>query len=347
MTQNIQGIIFGGKSFEHEISIVSAITVSKKISTIDTFIFLDTDHTFYLIDKEKLKAKTFSSGAYKKMPKLRCISKGFEYKKFIKKSIVDKTFLNMVHGADGEDGTLAALLKFYDIQAVGPQIAASAISFDKYLTKMYAKEVGVKVLDYTVVHQGQDIDKALDYPVIVKPLTLGSSIGISVVKTQEELDYALDTAFEFDTQAIIEPFVADVKEYNLAGAYTQDGWKFSMIEEPSKKEFLDFEKKYLDFSRTQGANKADILDNITQAIHDSFKRVYTHYFRGALIRCDFFVIDNEVYLNEINPIPGSMANYLFEDFNTTLNGVAQALPQTKEIHVTYQYINKINASKGK
>ncbi|MDH5464187.1 MAG: D-alanine--D-alanine ligase [Thiovulaceae bacterium] len=343
----MQGIIFGGKSFEHEISIVSAITVSKKIAKVSHFIFLDAGHNFYLIPKEKMIAKTFSSGAYKKMPQLSPIQGGFAYGFLNRKKLVGIQWINIVHGGDGEDGVLASLFAFYGIDFIGPRPAASAVSFDKYLTKMYAKELGVKVVDYALVRKGEAVNLPFDYPVIVKPLTLGSSIGVSIVKEKSGMDYALDTAFEYDDQALIEPFIVGVKEYNLAGALVGDTWELSMIEEPQKEEFLDFDKKYLDFSRTGNANKAEILDKIALDIQEAFKKIYNVYFQGALIRCDFFVIDNEVYLNEINPIPGSLSNYLFDNFSKVLGDLSKKTPQAKEIRVNYHYIDKIHASKGK
>lgn len=82
-------------------------------------------------------------------------------------------------------------------------------------------------------------------------------------------------------------------------------------------------------------------------IKDSFKKIYNNNFEGSLIRCDLFVVEDEVYLNEINPIPGSMANYLFKDFNNVLTSLAKSLPKQKDIKITYEYVNKIQASKGK
>ncbi len=344
----INGIIFGGKSYEHEISIVSAITVLKKLSSIDTAIFVDTDHTFYAIPLEKMQAKFFASKAYRKMPKVTLAHRGFVQKKlFGSTAILDKTFVNMVHGADGEDGTLASMLDFYEIRYIGPRTAASVMSYDKYLTKMYAHACGVKTLDYYVVGRGEKVELPFGLPVIVKPLTLGSSIGISIVRAMSELEYALDVAFEYDEKVIIEPFIEGVKEYNQAGTWSHEGWHLSIIEEPQKGEFLDFEKKYLDFSRSGSVNSAS-LDNAVQArIQEQFKKIYGHYFRGALIRCDFFVIEGEVYLNEINPIPGSMANYLFEDFVAVMQKLSTALPHPRDIRVSYNYIHQIHAAKGK
>jgi len=82
-------------------------------------------------------------------------------------------------------------------------------------------------------------------------------------------------------------------------------------------------------------------------IKESFKSIYNTFFEGSLIRCDFFVLDNEIYLNEINPIPGSMSNYLFEDFSAIIDGLGKNLPKNKNIAINYEYVNKIQNAKGK
>ena len=113
-------ILFGGASYEHEISIVSAITLKEKLSTLDLeFVFLDQDHTFYYIDKNKMDAKLFSSGAYNKEPVLTLEQVGFSQKTLFKsKSFRFERVLNLIHGADGEDATVAALFDFYGISSV-------------------------------------------------------------------------------------------------------------------------------------------------------------------------------------------------------------------------------------
>ena len=186
----------------------------------------------------------------------------------------------------------------------------------------------------------------MDYPVIIKPVRLGSSIGVSIVKEASELDYALDVAFEFDADVIVEPFIEGVKEFNQAGCYT-DGWELSIVEEPQKEEFLDFEKKYMDFSRDSQVLAADITDTLKDNIQESFKKIYDPLFKGSIIRCDFFVVNDEVLLNEINPIPGSMANYLFPDFEGMVNRLSKHLPKEQRIKVDYTYIHSIQSAKGK
>jgi D-alanine-D-alanine ligase len=145
---------------------------------------------------------------------------------------------------------------------------------------------------------------------------------------------------------IVEPFIEGVKEYNQAGTYTNE-WELSIVEEPHKEEFLDFEKKYMDFSRDSQVLAADISDDLKVKIQESFKKIYDPLFKGSIIRCDFFVVEGEVLLNEINPIPGSMANYLFDDFEGMISRLSKHLPKEQNISVDYQYIHSIQSAKGK
>ncbi len=341
-------ILFGGSSYEHEVSIVSAITMKKvlKRSTLK-FIFVSPQRDFYLIDAEQMKAKHFSSGAYKKNKQAVLKKTGFFLEGMLgSKPIESDVVLNLIHGRDGEDGKIASLLSFYAVPLIAPRTEASALSYNKLTTKCLAQSVGVKTLPYAHLSRQDERKIEMDYPVIVKPVRLGSSIGLSVVKSAEELDYALDVAFEFDTDVIIEPFIEDIKEYNQAGAWTGE-WTLSIIEEPHKEGFLDFEKKYMDFSRDARVNEAEIPEKLKAEIQESFKRIYDPLFRGSVTRCDFFEIEGEVYLNEINPVPGSMANYLFEDFEALLVKLSRSLPTEENIVIDYQYIHSIQNAKGK
>lgn len=340
-------IVFGSKSFEHEISIVSSIAMKDVLKNQLTYIFVDKDREFYQIPTDIIKSKLFSSGEYKKCKKLQIVQGGFEIPGiFGNKKIDFDVVLNLTHGGDGEDGVLASLFKFFNIPFIGPRVEACTVSCNKFLTKSYAKSVDVKTIDYTYFHKGDRISIE-QFPVIIKPVRLGSSIGVSIVKSEDELDYALDVAFEFDDEIIIEPFINNIKEYNLAGTKIDNEFIYSVIEEPQKEEFLDFDKKYLDFNRTSRVNEANISDEIKEKLEKSFSRIYNTLFDGSLIRCDFFVIGDRVYLNEINSIPGSMANYLFDDFNAIINNLCKNLPNEKNIIINYEYVNKIQSAKGK
>ena len=341
-------LLFGGASFEHEISIVSAITIKEKLAGFDlNFVFCDSDHSFYLIDESKMKAITFSKGEHKKMPQLTLVQGAFMQKGLFGSKKYDGVVLNLIHGADGEDGSIAALLDFYALNYIGPRVDASVFSYDKSYTKYLAQSRGVKSVDYQLLNADDVQEMSFSYPVIIKPATLGSSIGVSIVKEESELDYALDVAYEYDKNVVVEPFIEGVKEYNLAGYMADGKIHYSIVEEPQKNEFLDFEKKYMDFSRSEQVLKADITEELEQKLRVSFEKIYTNMFEGSLIRCDFFVVDGEVLLNEINPIPGSMANYLFKDFKASIEELSNSLVRKKGIKVSYDYIHSISSAKGK
>ena len=345
----IIAIVFGSQSYEHEISIVSAISMKKVINNELKFIFINKHREFYDIPSSKITSKIFSSGEYKNFDKLNIVQNGFiKSSMFGNKHLKFDVILNLTHGGDGENGILASLFEFFNIDFIGPRNIACVVSYDKYITKSYAKDNDVKTLDASYFTKDKINSISIsNFPVIIKPNSLGSSIGVSIVKDQSELAYAIDTAFEYDDAIIIEKFVAGVKEYNLAGAKINGKFIFSIVEEPAKEDFLDFDKKYLDFARTSQANEADIHEKLVNKLQNNFEKIYNNTFEGSLIRCDFFVIDDEVYLNEINSIPGSMSNYLFNDFNSVINELSNNLPQKEQINVTYDYVNKIQSAKGK
>ena len=341
-------ILFGGSSFEHEISIVSAITMKKvlKTSTL-TYIFVSPDREFYLIDTDKINSKLFSSGEYKKGKQLTLKQGGFFAEgMFGSKEIDFDVVLNLIHGRDGEDGKISSMMAFFSVPFISPRIEASSLSYNKLYTKFLAESLGVKTVPYEHLRKNGERNISMTYPVIIKPVRLGSSIGVSIVKEASELDYALDVAFEFDSDVIVEPFIEGVKEFNQAGTFTSE-WELSIVEEPQKEEFLDFEKKYMDFSRDSQVLSADISDEMKNNIQEAFKKIYDPLFKGSIIRCDFFVVNDEVLLNEINPIPGSMANYLFSDFEGMVQRLAKHLPNEQKIKVDYTYIHSIQSAKGK
>ena len=340
-------IVFGANSYEQEISIVSAIVLNSKIKDDKVFIFCSDDREFYLIDKNDMRSIYFANKDYLKAKKLTLKQGGFYTEKTIFKGETKIEFdvaINIIHGRDGEDGKIASLFDFYGIKYIGPRVDASVLSFDKELTKLYAKNVGVNVLEYECIRQDDDIKMSL--PFILKPAKLGSSIGISIVKEQKDIVYAKDVAFEYDDKVLVEPFISNVKEYNLAGFYDGENMHFSIIEEPKKDDFLDFEQKYLSYN-SNGVLEAELDEDVKNKMKEAFSKIYLPLFKGALIRCDFFVINNEVYLNEINPNPGSLANYLFADFNKELSVLSRSIKTEKLLNIDYSYIRKINQDSGK
>ncbi len=346
-------VFFGGRSYEHEVSIVSAIALKDILVRLKYFIFIDSQGCLYNIPLEKMQAKTFSSNSYKKCPQVFLTHRGFMQKKLFKEEFMSiQMAINLIHGAEGEDGTLSSLLNFYCIPYIGPRIESCVLSFNKYFTKLYAHSRKVLTMPYKVFDKDKRKHIAQEsLPFIIKPLCLGSSLGVEVVEHLSDIDYKLDIAFEFDDRVIVEPFIHGIKEYNLAGCLIKKEqgyeYKFSVIEEPQKDNILDFKKKYLDFSRTQKVCGADIDSELAQNIYDNFIKIYHNCFEGALIRCDFFVHENQVYLNEINPIPGSLAHYLFDDFPALIDALAHSIPTVRSIPINYHFIHQIHAHKGK
>lgn len=337
-------LLFGGISYEHEISIISAITLKKALSNEEPlFIFLDSENKFYLIPSEKMVSTIFSSGEYKKEREIQIKNGGFEFNLLFRKiELNNLKVMNLIHGGQGEDGTIISLLEFYKIESISPRKEASILSFNKELTKIFAKSLNIKTVSYEILEINGRKDIKTNFPLIVKPLSLGSSIGVSVVEKESDFKYALDTAFEYENRVIIEPFIENVKEFNLAGTFTTE-LITSNIEEPKKDKFLDFDSKYMDFSRDETIEKANISEKLEKDMRDIFKKIYNPLFLGSLIRCDFFVIDDEVILNEINSIPGSMANYLFPDFSDIIKNIQTSTQ--KEISISYKYIDKIQRAK--
>jgi len=341
-------ILFGGASYEHEISIVSAIALKKVLKKSPVFIFLDAEGHFYHVPSDRMRSDHFSSGGYRKNDRLHLTRGGFEKRGLFKPKKLEgfDVVLNLVHGGQGEDGTIAALLDFYGIGYIGPRKEASVISYNKWLTKLYAEGIGLETVEYQLLRIDDERKIDFGYPVIVKPLRLGSSIGVSVVRKEEDLDFALDVAFEFDDEVLIEPFIEGIEEYNVAGCRVGGEWILSRVEAPKKSEFLDFDQKYLDFARTEGVQEADIDETLAEDLKETFKKIYNTAFEGAIIRCDFFFASGEILLNEINPIPGSLANYLFDDFASVLEKVAHRLPRPRCIRPDYAYIHQVQSAKG-
>ncbi len=341
--------VFGGNSYEHEISIVSAIALKKVITREPLFVFLDEGGEFWLIESANMKSTYFAKKEYKKAKQLFLQKGGFFKKTFFGLSEIEKVcVVNLAHGGDGEDGRLASMFDFYGVEYIGPRLEACVMSFNKLYTKFLGDICGVKTIEHILITK-KDKDKkiSLAYPLIVKPLRLGSSIGVSILKTQKETDYALDVAFEFDDAVIVEPFIENVREFNVAGAKVKGEIVYSNIEEPQKDGYLDFEKKYMDFSRTSEVDAAPIDEELATKLKEAFAKIYEFGFDGAIIRCDFFLVEGEIYLNEVNPIPGSLANYLFTDFNALLTNMERSLPHSRRVKVDYKYINDIKSAKGK
>lgn len=297
------GILFGGKSYEHEISIITAFQLKKRIEKSYELhlIYVDLDGRFYNADKMKLN--DFKLNHKKGLKKLK-----------LEKLKLD-VLLGAMHGENGEDGLAAAFARLHNIPYLGCDIFAGALGIDKYRSYLFLANNGVKMVK-TMYYTYEDYlkNKKIRYmPCIIKPIYGGSSIGITIAKTTEELSSKLNEAFAYSKEVIIEPYYEELEEFNLALNETT----FSELEQIHKKdEIFSFDNKYTD------SFKVIHQSIIEHPKYEEFcriaRKVYQLIHASGIIRIDFFLIDDVIYVNEINTTPGALSMYLFADFEQVL-----------------------------
>jgi len=342
-------VIFGGRSVEHEVSIISALQAAANMDTekYDIIpVYLSKENEMYTGDKigdieayKDIKALVSSS------TKVTVINESGRYyivnyplKKFggnIKQEI-DIVF-PIVHGTNVEDGTLAGYIKTLGIPFVGCDVTSSAVGMDKYIMKTVFKDNDIPVLNCVRfrIADYRDIDgiikkteDKLEYPVIVKPVNTGSSVGISIAKNRDELTDCVDMAFTFANTILIERAVENLQEINCSVLGDSENARASLCEEPfHSKEILSYEDKYLSGGKGKkgsGASKgmasvqrripAEIPDEMTAKIRELSVKAFKALDCCGVVRFDFMIDkdSNELFLNEINTIPGSLAFYLWE-----------------------------------
>ena len=339
------GVMFGGNSTEHEISIISAVQAmlsldSEKYDVIP--LYISKESRFYtgeaLLKIENFRdipklLKSCTEVILVKENDVAAIYK-FPFKAFGKNRIghVDIAF-PIVHGTNTEDGVLAGFIEMLGIPYVGCDVASSALGMDKFAMKAIFKEYGIPVLDsklYTSKDY-EDIDAligkiegAFSYPVIVKPVNLGSSIGISVAADRDALTKSLDTAFSFAEVVLIERAIKNLREINCSVLGDRFSAEASECEEPvTDDSILSFEDKYINGAKSGGSKgmasvKRKIPAPISAEMREEIRTMAVNAFKAlgcsGVSRIDFMIDgdENKVYLNEINTIPGSLSFYLWE-----------------------------------
>ncbi len=345
-------VLFGGKSTEHEISIISAIQAIGHINR-DKYdiipVYITKNNDFYVGEFiDKIEEYTHIPQLLAKSTQVVWIKEGdkvslFRYpmKKFGNNVIsqVDIAF-PIVHGTNVEDGTLQGYLATLGLPVVGCDVLSSAVGMNKYVMKTVLKDNGVPVLDCKCYSwkDYEDVDglvakieKEFTYPVIIKPLNLGSSIGIKKANDREGLLEALDLGFEFSKKILVERAITNLKEINCSVIGDYESAKASECEEPvNSDDILSFEDKYIGGAKggAKGAKtggskgmaslKRKIPAEISDEMRDKIRKMAVDAFIclgcSGVSRIDFMIDQstNEVYLNEINTIPGSLSFYLWE-----------------------------------
>lgn len=302
------GILFGGNSLEHEISIVTAYSLQKKLK--DRYdilmLYVDFDNNIYIANK--LSFDDFKNNNLKKLKKTSFVNGG------VRKNKIDCMIIS-THGENCEDGICAALCRYYNISYVGSDILASSISMDKYAAYNYLNNNSVNVIN-TIKYSYDDYinDKKIDiFPCIIKPRHGGSSIGINICKSEDEFFEKIIDSLSKEKELIIQPFLENIVEYNMA-FYNDGNSRLERID--NKDEFFSFDNKYNESFKIM--HQSIINEDLENRFIEIGRKVYEQLNCKGIIRIDFFLIENEIYVNEINVIPGALAMYLFEDFDLVI-----------------------------
>lgn len=301
------GILFGGKSYEHDISIITANIIYHALK--DKFevllLYINKDGDFE--SPKTMDMNNFATS--KKYRRFNFVSGGVKIG--CKKIDVD-VMITAMHGINGEDGLAAVIGNLYNIPFVGSNHISSATLMDKYFTYAILRSNCIKTV-YTNFYLKDDKVTVKDYPIIVKPSRLGSSIGISKISNKKDLKEKCDEAFLYDNKIIIQPFIEEFKEYNQAAYFSDGEIIVSNIEEVFKSfDILSFDDKYVGGKFSKG--HAFITDEkLIERITEITKEVYKLFELSGIVRIDYIFKDNNIFVNEVNTTPGSLAFYLFED----------------------------------
>ncbi len=342
------GVFFGGKSTEHEISCISA---NQAIHALDSDkydvlpIYISKDNEFYIGDElfDLANYSSFISNPSSVLEKVMIYKDGNNVKvrpmkgMFKKERTIDVAF-PIVHGTNVEDGSLAGFLQMLDIPYTSCDVLGGAVGQDKTVMKDIFKAEGIPMVDYFVVYNADFEDayedyfkkaKKIGFPLIAKPANLGSSIGIEVIKTEEEFEEKISECLKYDFKVVVEKMIANLKEVNISIIGGDEKAKCSAIEEVTNG-FLDFDKKYQPGSGSKGAKKGvkvPAAKGASKGMASTVRKVPAELKEGQKEEIEkialkvFRVLNSfgcvrdtdKVYCNEINTIPGSLAFYLWKE----------------------------------
>lgn len=340
------GVFFGGRSVEHEISIISAMQVMKamdktKYEVVPVYISKEgvwyTGPWLMYINNFK-NYKNLMKNVTKVLPSMNA-GEGtlLSYPEGLLKSSKVLTKLDVIlpvfHGTYGEDGCFQGIFEVMGVPYAGCGVAAAAITMNKSFTKEICKAVNIPIIEYYKLDSDSwfreknthlaAIEQQFKYPVIVKPDDLGSSIGVGKANNAQDLENAIDVAASYTNNILIERCVTAIKEVNCSVAEIGNEIKVSECEEPviAGSELLSFDEKYMSASTasegmagTKRKIPAEISAQMKADIQGYAAKIFKHLNCSGVCRIDFIIDESNqsVYMNEINTIPGSLAFYLWE-----------------------------------
>lgn len=378
-------VLFGGKSVEHEVSVISALQAMQNMNKDKYQLYpvyiTKKNELYYGEDLDKIEEYKNIPRLLEKSTKINIVTDGDktyllpqQQKLFSKQkpiAVIDVAF-PIVHGTNVEDGALQGFIKTLNLPFVGCDVLASAICMDKYAMKVMLRDAGFPVLDglrFTVTdYKNSDViiektEKKFGYPVVVKPVNLGSSVGISKADNKAEFEDALELAFTFADKILVEPAVVNLKEINcsVVGDYTEA--EASELEEPvSADKILSYKDKYLDGGKKTGGSKGmtslkrKIPADIPAETATEIKKIAVEAFKyldcNGVVRIDYLMNSKtgEFWINEFNTIPGSLAFYLWEPLGIKYSELLDRLislalkRQRNREEITYSFDTNILSS---
>ena len=321
-------VIFGGKSVEHDISVITAMQAMARFPKGYQMlpIYITSQGNFVVADNLN-DAKIYLNFA-KNVKNCRNVSIDFENhgvfvwkKNKIKKRIKVDCALLCNHGHGGEDGTLQGMLELAGIAYTSSTLSSSAMTMDKSLTKIMLGNFHIKTLPYVQFdrceyHQNklkilQTIKKKLAFPCIIKPANLGSSVGISICECEAKLDKQIEDAFAFDERILVERYLSDAEEYSCACVKINDKILPSKVNKVKKSKIYTFEEKYI---KEREIEKCEISKELNEQIKKLAVKAYKALRCDGVARIDFLLDKKKktLFVNEINSIPGSLSFNMFD-----------------------------------
>lgn|SRR5574343_64056 len=305
-------IIAGGKSPEHEVSIISARNIFKALDksqyNVSVIGISKNGEWFHLPDNTLFDDLAIGGNTHRKLCIMPFDQRPLRYADAIDSALDVDVFFPIAHGVYGEDGILQGVLEYIDRPYVGPGVLGSAIGMDKDVTKMVLQQNGIKVTPWYTYFKGDSIDYAklelMGFPLFVKPANMGSGVGVEKADTIEELKKAIDVAFSYDIKILIEKGIKGREvETAVKGNLKTDVSGVGEIVVNSG--FYTYENKYVN-NETKVIIPAENLESSSvYLIQQTALKAYRALQLEGLSRVDFFYVsDEEFYLNEVNTLPG-------------------------------------------
>lgn len=312
------GVVFGGRSAEHTISLRSAKNVIKSIDKSKyevIFIGIDMDGNWFHYDDAAKLNEIEETGKLTLDNPVGELSLNLKGIGDFSSSVQDNTIaidvaFPVLHGPFGEDGSVQGLFKLAGIPFVGPSLLGSAVGMDKDVMKRLLRDAGLPVGKYMCLRLGQEIpdfsefEKELGMPCFIKPANLGSSVGISKARNEAELRKAIEVAFQYDKKIIVEEFI-DGREIECAVLGNENPKASIPGEIVSHHDFYSFDSKYIDDQGSETRIPAEIPEESLNLIKEYAIKTFTTLECEGLGRVDiFYKKDGSMFVNEINTIPG-------------------------------------------